>query len=63
MGASSAPGSAPRLLDFLDAAFRDQLTGADSPAHAYELLHAAEAIGFNYFLETDPVREHLARSA
>ncbi len=28
-----------------------QLYHAKSPAHAYEILHAEEAVGFNYFLE------------
>jgi PTS system fructose-specific IIC component len=37
----------------LDQDFRARLTSATSPAHAYEILHAAEAVSFNYFLE-DP---------
>jgi mannitol/fructose-specific phosphotransferase system IIA component (Ntr-type) len=34
-----------------DPSFQDQLFNADSPAHAYEILHGEESEDFNYFLE------------
>jgi len=37
-----------------DRNIRIQLYEAGSPAHAYNILHADEAEGFNYFLDDDP---------
>ncbi|MHC4605815.1 MAG: cation:proton antiporter domain-containing protein [Planctomycetota bacterium] len=36
-----------------DRNIRRQLFGADTAAHAYEILHAEEAVDFNYFLEDE----------
>lgn len=40
-----------------DRNIRIQLYESGSPAHAYQILHADEAEGFNYFLDEDPFRE------
>ena len=36
-----------------DRAFQTQLFNAKSPAHASELLHGEESVGFNYFLDDE----------
>ncbi|MCB9896628.1 MAG: cation:proton antiporter [Planctomycetes bacterium] len=37
-----------------DPVVRRQLFAAASPAHAYEILHAKDAEGFNYYLDDEP---------
>jgi len=57
---ATPPGQRPRHLEILaalaraigsDPAVQASLFNVDTPAHAYEILHAEEAADFNYWLE------------